>query len=232
MRLLLALMAVIALGCQPKEALSLKAAADQNIWKLHTLEAQCTSFQIEPSLIVSAAHCANADFFIFRNGEDALEGILIGVSPTTDIALFYVPGADRPGFRVSEAVPEYGDTVTAIGFPARLSNRLNFAQVRVINVSRDEETDGLYAISIGPDVWPGMSGGPLINAKGEVVGVVSSTSQLFFGSATNPTSLLRETGNYAVDLYNVINKIIADAAARAPKEEGEPESESLSGASE
>jgi len=214
MRILLALVMMLSIGCQPKDPLSAKALAEQNVWKMRTPDAECTAFQIEPDLLVTAAHCANSDIFLFKNGDDIVQGSLIGTSPTTDIALFYAPGANRPGFIVAQTLPDNGESMTAIGFPARVSNNFIFARVKIISVTRDE-AGGKYAISIGPDVWPGMSGGPLINDKGEVVGVVSSTSQVIFGPSSDPTSLLRETGNYAVDLYNTLLEIIAAANKKA-----------------
>jgi hypothetical protein len=214
MKILLALAMMFAFGCQPKDPLSTTALAEQNIWKMRTPEADCTAFQIEPDLLVTAAHCTKSDIFLFKNGDDVVQGSLIGTSPTTDIALFYAPGANRPGFVVSQLLPNNGETMTAVGFPARVSNSFIFARVKIISVTSDE-AGGKYAISLGPDVWPGMSGGPLLNDKGEVEGVVSSTSQVIFGPSSDPTSLLRETGNYAVDLYNTLAEIIAAANKKA-----------------
>lgn len=214
MRTLLALIMMFTIGCQPRDTLSPQELAEQNIWKMRMTEAECTAFQIEPYLLVTAAHCTKSDIFLFKNGDDIVQGTLIGTSPTTDIALFYAPGADRPGFVVSRALPASGENMVAVGFPARVSNGFIFARVKIISVANDE-AGGKYAISLGPDVWPGMSGGPLLNDKGEVVGVVSSTSQVIFGPTDDPTSLLRETGNYAVDLYNTIVEIINAANKRA-----------------
>lgn len=222
MKLLLALIVMFAVGCQPKDPLSAKELSEQNIWKMRTTEAECTAFQIEPGLIVTAAHCANSDVFLFKNGDDVVQGSLIGISSTTDIALFYVPEADRPGFVVSQDLPGSGDNMIAAGFPARVSNNFIFARVKIISITSDE-AGGKYAISLGPDVWPGMSGGPLLNDKGEAMGVVSSTSQVIFGPSADPTSLLRETGNYAVDLYNTIMEIITAANKKAAEPAPEPQ---------
>jgi S1-C subfamily serine protease len=222
MRILLALIMMFAVGCQPKDPLSIKELSEQNIWKMRTPEAECTAFQVDQELLVTAAHCANSEVFLFKNGDDIVQGSLIGISPTTDIALFYAPGADRPGFVISQALPESGDNMIAAGFPARVSNNFIFARVKIISVTNDE-AGGKYAISLGPDVWPGMSGGPLLNDKGEVMGVVSSTSQVIFGPSDDPTSLLRETGNYAVDLYNTIMEIVTAANKKTSEPEPVPD---------
>jgi hypothetical protein len=222
MRLLLALIMMLAVGCQPKDPFSLRELAEQNIWKMRMTGAECTAFQIEQDLLVTAAHCTKSDAFLFKNGDDIVQGTLIGTSPITDIALFYAPGANRPGFVVSLDLPNNGENMIAAGFPARVSNRFIFARVEIVSVTSDE-AGGKYAISLGPDVWPGMSGGPLLNNKGEVVGVVSSTSQVIFGPTDDPTSLLRETGNYAVDLHNTIIEIITAANKKAAEAPPEPE---------
>jgi len=225
MRVIAALFLALILACQPKIQVPLPQAAEKNIWKMTTLNSQCTSFQIDVGLIVTAAHCVRTGSYTFRNGKDVLTGTLIGTSTASDIALFLVPGANRPGFSVSNSLPALGETFTAIGYPAKVTTSYVFVPIVIVGASRNEK-GGLYATSMGPEVWPGMSGGPLINSRGEVVGVISSTGQIFFGPETDPTSLVREDGNFSVDLRNVIADIL-DAASRTPGgdtlEELEPE---------
>lgn len=114
--------------------------------------------------------------------------------PMTDLATVHVMiGPDAPRraslpLRINGWVPTVGETVLAIGFP-----RMHFAEPDVARMTAryDEEMMGVYGtivevfpegrghsygspgFSVAGD-WPsGMSGGPVINSSGEVVGLVS-----------------------------------------------------------
>jgi len=220
MKYIVALVLALIAGCQPRVDPPLHPAVEQNTWRLISASYRCTSFQIDSELIVSAGHCGNSDIFIFKNGEDVLPGQLVGVSATTDIALFFVPGANRPGLPVSKSLPREGDRLNLGGFPARVTESEVFSSVDVVSVDKDH-AGGTYAHSMGPSVWPGMSGGPVLDCHNEVVGVISSISQEVFGDPQDPESLVRETSNFAVDLHNVLMEIIntANASIALPEEE-------------
>lgn len=213
MKFVAALLFLFAAGCQPKVDPPLHITAEQNIWKMETLVSRCTAFQIDVELIATAAHCVNSSIYVFNNGLDVLSGTLVGKSETSDVALFYVPGAERVGFRVSKDVPRTGDSVIIGGFPARVSDKFVLFPINIVAVDGDS-AGGKYAHSMGQAVWPGMSGGPVLNSDNEVVGVVSSVSQHIFGDPEDPNTLVREAGNYAIDIHNVIMEIINSANER------------------
>jgi putative serine protease PepD len=110
--------------------------------------------------------------------ESEEQGRVIGNDPSTDIALLKV---DLTGHNVtpvqlgSSAGVEVGDPVYAIGNPFGLERTLTAGIVSAVN--RDITAPNNFTINdvIQTDapVNPGNSGGPLLDAAGNVIGVVS-----------------------------------------------------------
>ncbi|MFL5931336.1 MAG: S1C family serine protease [Gaiellaceae bacterium] len=110
--------------------------------------------------------------------ESEEQGRVIGTDPSTDIALVQVDltGHDVTPVKLgSSADVEVGDPVYAIGNPFRLERTLTAGIVSAVN--RDITAPNKFTINdvIQTDapVNPGNSGGPLLNASGDVIGVVS-----------------------------------------------------------
>lgn len=106
---------------------------------------------------------------------DTLEAELVGADPLTDIAVIKI---DYP--RELKAV-KLGDSDTlrpgqlaiAIGNPYRLDNTITVGVISALN--RTLETEGNFpihgVIQTDAAINPGNSGGPLLNSRGEVIGV-------------------------------------------------------------
>jgi serine protease Do len=100
---------------------------------------------------------------------------LIGVDPTTDVALIKIkPRGELPVLPLgnSEAL-DVGDWVVAIGnpfgFSATVTAGIVSAKDRVIGAGPYDDF-----IQTDASINPGNSGGPLLNLKGEVVGINSA----------------------------------------------------------
>jgi S1-C subfamily serine protease len=134
-----------------------------------------------------------------------------------DLALLKVDG-DHPPFHPLrlESGKDYslGENVYILGFPLadvlgtspRLNNGLISAKVGM--------NDDTNFVQISVPVQPGNSGGPLLNADGQVIGVVSST--------LNPMGILMRTGNalpqnvnFAIKLASV-RKFLAASQITVP----------------
>lgn len=106
----------------------------------------------------------------FSNG-DKFEGHVVGADRKTDIALVYVEGAigmTSIPLGDSDAVRP-GEWVVAIGNPFELNHTVTAGIVS----AKHRSLHGAYDDFIQTDaaINPGSSGGPLVNLKGEVIGI-------------------------------------------------------------
>jgi len=118
---------------------------------------------------------------------EELEATLVGTDPLSDIAVIQLDLSKRPKgsaalpvavFGSSEAV-RVGDTVLAMGCPLALSQAVTRGIVANVDlrVPRPIELEGENVGSvvkwIGHDaqIFPGNSGGPLVNLDGEMIGI-------------------------------------------------------------
>jgi serine protease Do len=110
-----------------------------------------------------------------------MDARLIGRDPTTDIAVIKVEGSGLPTVRIgSSQAARIGEWVLAIGNPLGLTQTVTAgivsAKGRSLGIVQ-ETSRSAYAIEdfIQTDaaINPGNSGGPLVNLRGEVVGVNS-----------------------------------------------------------
>jgi serine protease Do len=135
---------------------------------------------------------------------EELEATLVGTDPLSDIAVIQLDLSRRPKgsaalpvavFGASEAV-RVGDTVLAMGCPLALSQAVTRGIVANVDlrVPRPIELEGENVGSvvkwIGHDaqIFPGNSGGPLVNLDGEIIGI----NELVMGlGAAIPSDLAR-----------------------------------------
>jgi len=118
---------------------------------------------------------------------EELEASLVGTDPLSDIAVVKLDVSRRPkgsaplptaAFGHSEAV-RVGDTVLAMGCPLALSQAVTRGIVANVDlrIPRPIEIEGENVGSvvkwIGHDaqIFPGNSGGPLVNLDGEIIGI-------------------------------------------------------------
>jgi putative serine protease PepD len=108
---------------------------------------------------------------------------IVGRSPVYDIAVLSVERGRRlPPAAVGAATRlRIGDTVVAIGSPLGLSSTVTSGIVSAVNrpVTTGEADDSdassyINAVQTDAAINPGNSGGPLVNLRGEVVGVNSA----------------------------------------------------------
>lgn len=124
---------------------------------------------------------------------------IVGLDPSTDLAVVKLtdPPADlSPATFADSSTVVVGNAVMAVGNPLGLANTVTTGIVSAVArpVTTADESDAssvvvTNAIQIDAAVNPGNSGGPLFNAKGEVIGITSSIATLSSGSQSGSIGL-------------------------------------------
>jgi len=157
------------------------------------------------------------------------EAEIIGRDPTTDVAVIKIDGDDFPAAKLgdSDAV-EVGQWALAIGNPMRLSFTVTAgiisAMARNINI-----IPGNYSIEnfIQTDavINPGNSGGPLVNLKGEVIGInaaISTRTGYYQGYGfAIPINLAKRIMEDLIEFKKVIKPILGIQISNITPELGE-----------
>ncbi|GGC87105.1 hypothetical protein GCM10011512_12530 [Tersicoccus solisilvae] len=132
-----------------------------------------TGFVVGPNLVMTAAHVVDGQTAISVSLPGGVSSAqVIGFDPGDDLALLRLDDAVQ-GYRfaVQQALPSVASDVATIGFP--LGAEMTFTEGRVSTVNA--EIDGVSGlIKTDTAINHGNSGGPLLDNKGRVVGVVVS----------------------------------------------------------
>jgi hypothetical protein len=143
----------------------------------------CTAWAVKPFQWITAKHC--------KEPVMTIDNQLVEVIKETD-DLLLVSGPNVPPLLLAVKDPQIGDEVFLFGYPPGYDWEKPIFFHGMVNT--DEHIDGeihhnLYGIdSTG---GPGMSGGPIINYDGRVVGVVELSSTRYSNMWSQPLSVLR-----------------------------------------
>ncbi|MFO0740478.1 MAG: trypsin-like peptidase domain-containing protein [Labilithrix sp.] len=118
---------------------------------------------------------------VLLSDERVFEAKIVGRDPRTDIAVIKVDtqGKDLPAIALGDSdALDVGDWVVAIGNPFGLSHTVSAGIVSGKGREREDvplDPSGYYSfIQTDASINPGNSGGPLLNLKGEVIGMNSA----------------------------------------------------------
>lgn len=159
-----------------------------------------TAFVIDPGgLLATAAHVARQAERIsveFAEG-DPIEARVVGYDARRDLALLRItPRTPLPALEVADSSSvRQGDSVVVLGTPRGRPRVMTTGVVRGTGLTLPGQAPDIF-ILFDAVVQPGNSGGPLLNDRGQVIGVVvAATTQpgasggLAVSSATLKTSL-------------------------------------------
>lgn len=156
--------------------------------------------------------------------ERTFDAVIVGSDPETDIAVLKIDGEGLPYAALGDpTLSEIGDWVIAIGNPFGLTGTYTFGTISAIG--RPGMMSGFQQfIQTDTAVNPGNSGGPLVNIRGQVIGIntaIHSRTGGYMGIsfavpidiAQNVASQIVETGKVVRGYLGVIPGNI-DAASR------------------
>jgi putative serine protease PepD len=140
------------------------------------------------------------------------EATVVGRSPVYDLAVLYAADADdlRPAALGKSERLRVGEGVVAIGSPLGLSSTVTAGIVSALKrpVTTGEAGDTssyINAVQTDAAINPGNSGGPLVNLRGQVVGVNSAIATNGGGTFDG------EAGNIGVGFAIPIEQVIVTA---------------------
>ena len=123
--------------------------------------------------VLTNAHVVDGADEVYVNLTDGREfkAKVIGIDTRTDVAVLKIDGTALPVVTIgNSAKTKVGEWVIAIGSPFDLENTVTSG---IISAKARDTGDFLPLIQTDVAVNPGNSGGPLINMRGEVVGINS-----------------------------------------------------------
>lgn len=112
--------------------------------------------------------------YVIMQDRRQFEAKVIGTDPGTDLALIKINANNLPFISLNENVaPKVGEWVLAIGTPFGFENSVTVGVVSAIGRNLGASDRYVPFIQTDAAVNPGNSGGPLLNAEGELLGVNS-----------------------------------------------------------
>jgi serine protease Do len=114
--------------------------------------------------------------------ERTVEASVIGLDPETDIALLKARAVNLPSARLARSInTQVGEWVAAFGSPFGMEETMTAGIISAKTRIPDSRGNGYY-LQTDAALNPGSSGGPLVNLRGEVVGM--STTDLSVGNGS------------------------------------------------
>ena len=152
--------------------------------------------------VMTAQHVVGADKHVKIRWPDGLErdGEVIRSDKRRDVAIIKTDSRGRPPLALRRETPQPGDTVFAIGAP--LDVKFQSTVTRGV-ASANRILDGFSFIQSDVTISPGNSGGPLLDEKGQVLGICDLTFRP--GGRDEPTGI-----NYFVPIRDALDFLSAE----------------------
>lgn len=131
--------------------------------------------------VLTNAHVVDGadEVYVTLTDKREFKAKVLGADARTDVALLKIEGGNLPRLAMGDSNKiRVGEWVIAIGSPFNLENSVTAG---IISAKSRDTGDYLPLIQSDVAVNPGNSGGPLINMRGEVIGINSQIATLSGG---------------------------------------------------
>ena len=126
----------------------------------------------ENGLILTNNHVVGrqAPIVVLQN-DGEYEARLLARDPDVDLALLSIEATPLTPLKPAVASPRIGELVFAFGHPWGQRNTVTRGIVSALGFAQNRRGDTLPIVRSDVPLAPGNSGGPLVNASGQVVGI-------------------------------------------------------------
>jgi S1-C subfamily serine protease len=124
--------------------------------------------------ILTSSHVLrpNYDVKVTLNDKRKFDAKVIGKDPFMDLAVIKIDASDLPVAKFGDSNKlRTGDWAIAVGSPFGFEHSVTLGIVSGIGRSLDQLNNNMDMIQTDAALNPGNSGGPLLNARGEVIGI-------------------------------------------------------------
>jgi S1-C subfamily serine protease len=134
-------------------------------------------FVSEDGYLLTSYHVIEdaSEMVVMTSDEDLLKAKLVTTDPANDLALLKVNHHSRPLKVGANTYPNKGDDVFTVGYPLIAiqgqEQKANFGRINALSGTGGD----IRLLQIDVPIQPGNSGGPLLNKRGEVIGIVTAT---------------------------------------------------------
>ena len=143
----------------------------------------------------------DAGMSILAGGGALVGARIIGVDKETDLAVLKIDRTDLPFLKLGDSDEIHqGQLVFAFGSPMGLTNSVSFGVISTVARQLERDNPMIY-IQSDVAVNPGNSGGPLVNSRGEVIGV---NTLIFTQSGGSEGLSFSAPSNIAKNVFNQI----------------------------
>ena len=119
---------------------------------------------------------------ILLSDDSELEAEVVGYDNDTDLAVLYVEGLELPPIALGDSdALRVGDLLIAIGNPGGYYGTVSVGVVSALERDIEEFARPMAIIQTDAAMSPGISGGALLNSRGELVGIPSLGVILYEG---------------------------------------------------
>ena len=108
---------------------------------------------------------------VLLQNDQEYESRLLARDPDVDLALLSIDATDLTPLKPASGSPRVGEMVFAFGHPWGQRNAVTRGIVSALVSAQNRRGDKLPVIRSDAPLAPGNSGGPLVNASGEVIGI-------------------------------------------------------------